>query len=66
MQFGRHSEENPPKISVEKSKTIGWDVHITSDAGEVVTHCEDWHRLERTIARLHRASYRSTSEAEHP
>jgi hypothetical protein len=39
-------------VSIRRAKTTGWDVKITREEGEVLTHCEDWHRLERVVARL--------------
>jgi hypothetical protein len=49
----RHSETGTSrKAYVEKSDTSGWDIRMAHQDGQVIAHCEDWHRLERALARL--------------
>jgi hypothetical protein len=40
------------KAYVQESETSGWDIRMAHQGGQVVAHCEDWHRLERALARL--------------
>lgn len=40
-------------VWVQLAATTGWDVRTARGlAGELIAHFDDWHRLERTLARL--------------
>ena len=38
------------RLLIRLAPTAGWDVR--TDRGELVGHFEDWHRLERAMARF--------------
>lgn len=39
-------------VWVHLSDTVGWDVRVHKErSGALIAHFEDWHRLERSMAR---------------
>ena len=55
------AEDQIAQCRIAVSEISGWDVHLEVDGRTVaVTHCADWHRVERlcsTLVRLWRASH---------
>jgi len=47
-------------LRIRLAPTAGWDVR--TDRGELVGHFEDWHRLERMMARLGQAPFAIDSD----
>ncbi len=48
---GRRPDSGP--VWIQLSEDTGWDVRTDRGArGEVIAHFDDWHRLERAMARL--------------